>query len=346
MKKIRTVLVGLGRIGWAYHLPQISSSKNFELTAVVDPMQERLDEVTGKFPACHGYKDYDEMLSAEKPDLVVVASPTIFHKDQIIAAFRAGADVFAEKPLTAEVAETQAIVAEMEKTGRKLMVYQPRRLDKDCLQAQEIINSGVLGKIHQLRRNVRNYSRRNDWQALSRFAGGMLNNYGVHYMDQACFAAGSFAVKCEYCELRRINALGDAEDFVKVILRNQDNDMAVEVEISQSCSFPCNQWHIEGEYGTAFYSSDTREWQIRYADPADFAEKTLLSDLAANGRQYPRDQVQWSENFHFSGEEPQEFYDNLYRFLTAGGEPIVKISETVKIIEMLDAARKADHSRK
>ena len=163
------------------------------------------------------------VIRREKPDLVVVASPTIFHKDQIIAAFRAGADVFAEKPLTAEVAETQAIVAEMEKTGRKLMVYQPRRLDKDCLQAQEIINSGVLGKIHQLRRNVRNYSRRNDWQALSRFAGGMLNNYGVHYMDQACFAAGSFAVKCEYCELRRINALGDAEDFVKVILRNQDN---------------------------------------------------------------------------------------------------------------------------
>ena len=65
MKKIRTVLVGLGRIGWAYHLPQISSSKNFELTAVVDPMQERLDEVTGKFPACHGYKNYDESTEAK-----------------------------------------------------------------------------------------------------------------------------------------------------------------------------------------------------------------------------------------------------------------------------------------
>ena len=41
---MKTALIGLGRIGWGYHRPQILAHKGFEFTAVVDPSQERLDE--------------------------------------------------------------------------------------------------------------------------------------------------------------------------------------------------------------------------------------------------------------------------------------------------------------
>ena len=199
MKKIKTALVGLGRIGWQFHLPELTSNEKFELAAVVDPMRERLEEVSAKGIDCKLFEDFDNMLATVKPELVAVASPTIFHEKQIISAFRSGADVFAEKPLAATLAECDNILQEMEATGRKLMVYQPRRLDKDALTADKIIKSGVLGKIHLIRRNIRNYNRRNDWQSQSRFAGGMLNNYGVHYIDQLCSVTG-FDYHCEYCD--------------------------------------------------------------------------------------------------------------------------------------------------
>ena len=41
---MKTALIGLGRIGWNYHRPQILAHKGFEFTAVVDTSQERLDE--------------------------------------------------------------------------------------------------------------------------------------------------------------------------------------------------------------------------------------------------------------------------------------------------------------
>ena len=344
MTKIRTALAGLGRIGWQFHLPQISRHENFELTAAVDPVKERLQEIAGAHPECALFEEFDTMLKVSKPDLVVIASPTIFHEKQIIAAFRSGADVFAEKPLTAEVAECENILREMESSGRKLMVYQPRRLDADARNAAGIIASGILGKIHLIRRNISNYNRRNDWQAQNRFAGGMLNNYGVHYIDQIC-SVTNFDYRCEYCELKRINSLGDAEDFVKVILSGNDG-LTAEVEISQSCAFPVNQWHIEGAYGTARYSSETGSWQLRYLDPASLGDIELQNDLAANGRLYPCEKLDWKEDFALPAAETEDFYDNLYHYLTGTGEPLVKVSESYAVIKLIDCARKLNAAKR
>jgi len=41
---LRTVVVGLGRIGWQFHLPEIDRHEGYTLTGVVDPLAERRDE--------------------------------------------------------------------------------------------------------------------------------------------------------------------------------------------------------------------------------------------------------------------------------------------------------------
>ena len=210
MKKIRTVVAGLGRIGWVYHLPQLKNHPGFELIAVADPMQERLEEAREFFPDTRIYTDVREMLETEHPDLAVIASPTIFHKEQILAAFECGADVFAEKPLSCDIDETAEIIAAMETSRHKLMVYQPRRLDKECQQAKELLASGILGKVHLIRRRIANFARRNDWQALKQYAGGMLNNYGVHFLDQLCYTAG-FDFECECLSLRAFEWYNSAD---------------------------------------------------------------------------------------------------------------------------------------
>jgi predicted dehydrogenase len=338
MKRIKTVLAGLGRIGWQYHLPMLQAHPGFELIALVDPLKSRLEEAAAECPNSNLYESFEQMLVCEKPELVVVASPTIFHADQIIRAFGHGADVFAEKPLAMNLHEADKIIHEMRRFKRKLMVYQPRRLDLDCLQAKEIIDSGILGPLQMIKRNIRNYSRRDDWQAMRCYGGGMLNNYGVHYIDQL-FHVIDFDFNCEYCDLRRIASLGDADDFFKIILRNPENILA-EVEVSQTCAFVVNDWVIEGEYGAAYLSLLEPQWKIRFINSGELQPVKLQRTLAADDRRYPYEKISWQEDFQPSEDKPAvDFYDNLYDYLLFDKPPFVKINETRKVMEIIDQAR-------
>ena len=121
-KVLKTAVVGLGRIGWQFHLPEACAHEGFDVVAVVDPLEERLAEAKAEF-GVDGYEQFDEMLSAASPDLVVIASPTHFHAPQAIAAMEAGADVFCNKPLAPDLEKADEIIAAMGRTGRKLMMY-------------------------------------------------------------------------------------------------------------------------------------------------------------------------------------------------------------------------------
>ena len=63
---MKTALIGLGRIGWYYHLQQILSHEGFDLCAVVDTSVQRLEEAKELCGAA-GYTDYKQMLSEAKP---------------------------------------------------------------------------------------------------------------------------------------------------------------------------------------------------------------------------------------------------------------------------------------
>lgn len=83
---IKTAIIGLGRIGWQFHLPQVVHHSEYSLIAVVDPLKERLDAAKEKY-GVRGYTDHQTMLACEKPQLVVIASPTMFHQvDESLAA--------------------------------------------------------------------------------------------------------------------------------------------------------------------------------------------------------------------------------------------------------------------
>jgi len=95
MDKLRTAIVGLGRVGWQFHLPQAVKHEGFQVVAVVDPLAERLEEARTTLGVQKGYRDLDALLAAEKLDLVVIASPTQFHTDQASPPSRMAAMSFA-----------------------------------------------------------------------------------------------------------------------------------------------------------------------------------------------------------------------------------------------------------
>nr|WP_188188203.1 Gfo/Idh/MocA family oxidoreductase [Nonomuraea sp. SYSU D8015] len=125
---IRVAIVGAGAIAVHSHVPAVRDHRDrAELVAVVD-----VDQVRAKsFAAEHGvpaaYTELGEMLAAERPDLVLICTPPHLHVEQAIAALRAGAWVWCEKPATLSLAEYDRIAAEEGAGGPYMtVVYQQR----------------------------------------------------------------------------------------------------------------------------------------------------------------------------------------------------------------------------
>ncbi|NQT02272.1 MAG: Gfo/Idh/MocA family oxidoreductase [Planctomycetes bacterium] len=94
------------------------------------------------------YGDYREMLKREQLDIVHVATPDHWHALAMIAAVKAGADVYVEKPISADVVEGQAMLAAARKYKRVVQVNMQRRSTPHLVEACErIIKAGRLGKV-------------------------------------------------------------------------------------------------------------------------------------------------------------------------------------------------------
>jgi scyllo-inositol 2-dehydrogenase (NADP+) len=338
MKKLRTAVVGLGRIGWIYHIPRIIDHEGFELAAIVDPLPERLDEGREKFNV-KGYLDFSELLEKEDLDLVVIASPTPFHESQSIEAMKKGIDVFLEKPMAASLEEADRIIGAMREYGRKLMVYQPHRVSSDVIAVKKIIEEDIIGPVYMIKHARSAYARRNDWQALKKYGGGMVNNYGAHAIDALLYITNSTAEKIN-CNLRRIATLGDAEDVVKATIVTE-NGIILDLDINMAAAYPLPQWIIMGKRGTAVFEGRDRTegvFKIKYYREEELVELTLNEELAAPGRLYqdPKGKIPWNEQvIDISTLPKMNFYDKCYEYFALGKEPLVPVNHTREVMRVM-----------
>ncbi len=149
--KLRLAAVGVGGSRGRYNRGgQVAreASKFANMVAVCDVDDLHTQEFNADFGGkLNTYRDYREMLEKEKPDVVTIGTPDHWHVPIAIAALRAGADVYCEKPLTLTIDEGKQIRKVVEETGRVFQVGTQQRSTKDkFLTAIAIVQSGRLGK--------------------------------------------------------------------------------------------------------------------------------------------------------------------------------------------------------
>ena len=147
---IRTVLIGLGRIGWGTHLPALLANSGFAVSAVVDPVEERLAECKDKF-GIPGFTSLEATFAKEQFDLAVIASPTCFHAEQTIIALNHGCHIFCDKPAAMNFEEFSTMQKAAEENKRILTIFQPMRLDRHNLFLKDLIHSGKLGEVFMVK---------------------------------------------------------------------------------------------------------------------------------------------------------------------------------------------------
>ncbi|WP_081239709.1 Gfo/Idh/MocA family protein [Streptomyces viridosporus] len=143
----RVAVVGTGAVVGGGHLPALRAhADRTELVAAVDVDRERLDA----FRAAAGegvaaFASVSAMLDAVRPDLVLIGTPPSLHREQTVAALKAGAWVLCEKPLCLSLAEYDEIAAAEEASGAYASVVFQHRYGSGAVHARELIASGELG---------------------------------------------------------------------------------------------------------------------------------------------------------------------------------------------------------
>jgi predicted dehydrogenase len=153
-KPKRVGVIGCGWYGKCdlFRLIQVAP---VEVVSLCDVDKKMLAEAAGlvsgrqaskKTPRTYG--DYREMLKEKDLDIVLVATPDHWHSLAMIAALKAGADVYVQKPISVDILEGQAMLAAARKYNRVVQVGMQRRSTPHLIEAREnIVAAGKLGKI-------------------------------------------------------------------------------------------------------------------------------------------------------------------------------------------------------
>jgi scyllo-inositol 2-dehydrogenase (NADP+) len=337
--QVRVGIAGLGRSGWSNHALTLQAlPKQFKIAAVTDPDPKRCAEAAGNF-GCKTYGDLNSLLADPEVDLAILATPSQLHCDQTLAALAAGKHVVCEKPMAANSAETARMVAAAQKTDKILTVFQNQRYMPSFLKVREVIASGKLGRIIQIRIAIHGFARRWDWQTLKEFSGGELNNTGSHFMDQALLLLGPNDPEIS-CHLERTLTSGDAEDHCKIILKAKNAPM-IDLEITRACAYGQDLWLVMGTSGGLTGNASQLRW--KYVDfakmPPRPVERTPTPD-----RSYNSETLEWKEE---TWEQPKDlpstqtcFYTDLYKTLREHAPLSITPQSVQRQITMMERCRK------
>lgn len=179
---IRVLVAGLGNMGVSHALAY-HQNPDFQIVGLVNRSLPDLPDALRDYPLSH---DYAEALDRLRPDLVCVATYSDSHADYAVAAMRAGAHVFVEKPLATTVADAQRVVDCAVETGRKLVVGYILRHHPSWQRL--IAEARDLGGPYVFRLNLNQQSNGPTWavhKALMQTTSPLVD-CGVHYVDVMC----------------------------------------------------------------------------------------------------------------------------------------------------------------
>jgi predicted dehydrogenase len=140
---VRIAVAGAGLIG-RRHIEEIDASNAAELAAIADPGPAAAVAEKLGVPL---YRSLTELLEAEQPDGVVLATPNQQHVDGGLECVAAGVPVLVEKPIGDTVEGATRLVEAAEAAGVPLLTGHHRNYSAIVATARQIVQSGVLGSI-------------------------------------------------------------------------------------------------------------------------------------------------------------------------------------------------------
>jgi len=339
---IATGIAGIGRAGWGMHCRELKSRENkFTIVAACDIDETRTARMKEVYN-CKEYADFNALIKDEAVELIDIATLSPDHTPMALKALAAGKYVFVEKPVALTYKDALKLKAASRKYPGRLFFRHNRRFEAPFVHIHEIIASGILGKVFEVKLRRNGYSRRDDWQTLISSGGGQLNNWGPHIIDHALRFLDS-PVKSIMGDLKKIAAVGDAEDHVKIVLTGM-NGCIVDLEISGGAAIREPEYIIFGTKGALTCTG--KEIKIKYLDPEVklVPRKPVKQSPPMEGSFGSKDNLVWKEEtLAASPKAPSGtslIWDHLYAAIREGKKFPVTIDEGVEVVRIADVVKR------
>lgn len=147
--------IGIGNRG-TYDLGCFLEQKDVQFVAVCDVKEARrvavkkiADEHHGN-QDCATYRDFREILDRKDIDAVLIATGPNWHATMAMNAAKAGKDMYCEKPVTKNIAQSLILAETMRRTGRVFQAGTQRRNLPHYAFACELARTGKLGKLKKV----------------------------------------------------------------------------------------------------------------------------------------------------------------------------------------------------
>lgn len=325
MQPLRVGLVGYGDAGRGIHAPLLREA-GLEVDTVLTRDAGRADTARAEHPGVHVVPDLDAVL-ARRPDVVVLASPSGVHAEQVLACVDAGVPVVTDKPLATDGATARRAVDTAAAALVPLTVFQNRRWDAENLTLARLLAAGELGDVFRLERRWERWrpTPKNRWKenAPPEQGGGVLLDLGTHLVDAAVHLLGP--VVSVHAEVAARTTV--AEDDVFVSCEHASGVRSHSTALSLAGA-PGPRTRVLGTAGAYVVTSFE-------AEPSAFAD---LADADADHcgwlvRGEERTPVPRAPGAH------ADFYRQVAAALHGEGDVPVDPRDAVHVLDVLDAAR-------
>lgn len=199
-----TFKIGIIGTGWiAERMAEtLTGMEGVERFAVASRTQEKADSFAKQWGFNRSYGSYEALANDGDIDLVYIATPHSHHYDNVKMCLLAGRNVLCEKAFTANARQAEELIALAHERNIFLTEaiwtrYQPFRKT-----ISELIDSGIIGKVHQLSANLCYPNIDKPRMYLPELAGGALLDIGVYALNFAAMFFGSdYKIVSSSCQL-------------------------------------------------------------------------------------------------------------------------------------------------
>ncbi len=324
---MRVAIVGYGGSGRGIHARLVRDAGASVSDVVVRDPGRRADAAED-WPGVRLHESLGDLLAAEPPDVIVLASPSQVHAEQAIAVAAAGVPFVVDKPLAATAEDAQAVLEAARAASTPFTVFQNRRWDPEQLTLRAVLERGELGVVHTFERHYERFRPvpKNRWKELDPVGGGLLLDLQPHLVDSAIQLFGP--VTWVWAQLR--NHTVPTPDDTFLVLQHADGVVS-RLWAGSLVGAPGPRTRVLGSraaYLVTTYETDTEASPFEVLDAAapPGSEGWLV-----RGRE--KEAVPRAPGGH------ADFYRAVDAWLAGEGPVPVDPADVVSVAQVLDAAR-------
>lgn len=243
--KIKLAIAGLGLVG-KRHAEAIAQIDQASFAFVVELQNDGIEFARNM--GATKYNSIADLFETEKPDGIILATPTPLHVEQALDCITNNCPVLIEKPLAVKSEDGKAIVELCSRNKVPALVGHHRRYNPIIQKTKELIDQNRIGEIRAVHANCWFYKPDNYFEVAKwrkKKGAGPISVNLTHDVDLLRYWCG----EVEVVQAQATKSLRgfENEDVASAVLKFESGAIAT-ITVSDAIASPWSWEHTSGEY--------------------------------------------------------------------------------------------------